>query len=283
MTETTRTTIDPATGESVAVVGARGKTGRAISSALKDRAVPIIPIGRGEMMNPVEALKGCRAAYLMAPNLHPDERDFISILLGACREAGVDRVVYHSVAAPYAPDMPHHVAKAASEDLVRRSGLQWSILQPCAYIDNLLPGLRGQNPHVAVPYSVDTRFGLISLADLGEIAAAVLLDDFHIGATYELGGPQQLTVRDYAAAAEQVLGRAIEIEASTPQQWVAAHRSAGADSTSGTSLDLREIEWLAAMFSYYDYHGLPCGALPAQAILGRPARSVQEVLRSELS
>lgn len=273
----------------MAVVGARGKTGRAIVSALADRRVSAVPLGRSEMADPAAALKGCRAAYLMAPNLHPYELDFISTLLEACHQAGVTRVVYHSVAAAYAPDMPHHVAKAAAENAVRRSGLQWSILQPCAYIDNLVPGLHGRNPHIDVPYSVDTRFGLISLADVGEIAAAVLLDDSHIGASYELGGPQQLTVRDYSAAAEQVLGRVVELTASTPKHWSAvqrgsaAQRRSAADLTSGAGLDLREIGWLEAMFSYYDAHGLPCGTLAAERILGRPARSVQEVLRAALS
>lgn len=283
MNKETKVSTDAAAGVTVAVVGARGKTGRAIVSALAARGVPAVPVGRGEMADLGAVLKGCRAAYLMAPNLHPNELDFISVLLGACREAGVERVVYHSVTAPHAPDMPHHVAKAAAEDLVRRSGLQWSILQPCAYIDNLLPGLREQKPHIAVPYNVDTRFGLISLADVGEVAAEVLLDEAHIGATYELGGPELLTVRDVAAAAEQVLGRTVELEVSTPKRWSLAHRNSVADSTSDTSFDLREIEWLEAMFSYYDNHGLSCGALPAQAILSRPTRSVQEVLRTELS
>ncbi|WP_231443762.1 SDR family oxidoreductase [Brevibacterium zhoupengii] len=283
MNEETKVSTDAAAGGTVAVVGARGKTGRAIVSALEARGVPAAPVGRDEMADLGAALQGCRAAYLMAPNLHTNELDFISALLEACREAGVERVVYHSVAAPYAPDMPHHVAKAAAEDLVRRSGLQWSILQPCAYIDNLLPGLRGQNPHIAVPYNADTRFGLISLADVGEVAAQVLLDDAHIGATYELGGPELLTVRDVAAVAEQVLGRTVELEVSTPKRWSLARRNSVADSTSDTSLDLREIEWLEAMFSYYDNHGLSCGALPAQTILSRPTRSVQEVLRTELS
>lgn len=243
-------------------------------------------------MNPVEALRGCRAAYLMAPNLHPDELDFISTLLDACRQAGVDRIVYHSVAAPYAPGMPHHVAKAAAEDLVRRSGLQWSILQPCAYIENLMPGLRDPEPHIDVAYSLDTRFGLVSLTDVGEIAAEVVLNDAHIGATYELGGPEQMTVRDYAAVAERVLNRAIKLNSSTPSQWSASQRSVAQAQAQAQApdadqprsrLDEREIEWLEAMFSYYDAHGLPCGSLPAQSILGRASRSVEEILRAALS
>ena len=286
--------INPIERSPVAVVGARGKTGRAIVSSLQSRGIPVVEIGRAELQNSAEVLRGCRAAYLMAPNLHPNELDFISTLLDDCRQAGVDRVAYHSVVAPYAPGMPHHVAKAAAEDVVRRSGLQWSILQPCAYIENLMPGLRDPEPHIDVAYSLDTRFGLISLADVGEIAAEVVLNDAHIGATYELGGPEQLTVRDYAAVAERVLNRVVELNSSTPSQWSASHRSvaqaqaqaqAQAPEAGGSRsrLDMREVEWLEAMFSYYDVHGLPCGNLPAQSILGRASRSVEEILRSALS
>lgn len=282
--------INPIERSPVAVVGARGKTGRAIVSSLQSRGIPVVAIGRAEMQNSAEALRGCRAAYLMAPNLHPDERNFIFSLIDSCHKAEVSRIVYHSVAAPYAPGMMHHVAKAAAEDVIRRSGLEWSILQPCAYIENLMMGLQDENPHIDVAYSIDTLFGLISVADVGDIAAAVLLNDSHIGATYELGGPEQLTIRDYAERAEQVLGRKVVVNQSTPNQWSAAQRSAtqaagqAVDSdASGSYLDMREIEWLEAMFSYYDAHGLPCGPFPAQNILGRVSRSVEEILRAALS
>jgi uncharacterized protein YbjT (DUF2867 family) len=131
--------------------------------------------------------------------------------------------------------MPHHVGKAVSEDLVRRSGLSWTILQPGAYLQNL--DLSG--PVVRVPYDVAAPFGFLDLADLGAAAARVLLEDGHAGATYELAS-RQATVRQLAGEA-----------------GFAAEKVA----------DPGTHPWLTAMFGYYDEHGLPVGTLTLQALL----------------
>jgi NAD(P)H dehydrogenase (quinone) len=211
----------------VAVFAGRGKTGRAVAAALPEAQ----PLGR----EPWD-LAGCDAAYLIAPNLHPDEPAYVAAALAALTDAGIGRVVYHSVASPYVPEMPHHVGKAASEDLVRRSGLAWTILQPGAYLQNL--DLSGP---VRVPYDVHVPFGFLDLADLGAAAAVVLLEDGHIGATYELA-TRLTTVAALAA------------EAGVPAEQVA---------------DPGGHPWLQAMFAYYDVHGLPVGTLPLRALLGR--------------
>src|SRR3954452_16348175 len=112
----------------IAVIGGHGKTGRAVCAAVPGA----VPLGRADWHDLPAALAGCDAAYLIAPNLHPDEPGYIAAALDAARAAGVTRIVHHSVASPYAPDMPHHLGKARAEDLVRRSGLAWTILQPGA-------------------------------------------------------------------------------------------------------------------------------------------------------
>jgi uncharacterized protein YbjT (DUF2867 family) len=230
----------------VAVVGGHGKTGRAVCAALAARGAEAAPLGRADWRGAeglAGALRGSAAAYLVAPNLHPDEPGYVAAALAALATAGVPRVVYHSVAAPYVPAMPHHLGKAVAEDLVRRSGLAWTVLQPGAYVQNLDLG----GP-VAVPYSVDTVFGFLDLADLGAAAATVLLDDGHAGATYELASTVA-TVRQLAA-----------------RHGVPAERS---ETWTGEGLDERERAWLRAMFAYYDEHGLPAGTLPLTALLSR--------------
>ena len=220
----------------VAVVGGHGKTGRAVCAALADVGVEAVPLGRDDWPDLAVAVGGCSAAYLVAPNLHPDEPAYVAAALAALTAAGVPRVVYHSVASPYAPAMPHHLGKAVSEDLVRRSGLAWTILQPGAYLQNLDLG----GP-LEVPYSPDVPFGFLDLADLGRAAARVLAEDGHVGATYELA-TRAATVRDLAAEA---------------------------------GVDVRQVAdpgthpWLSAMFAYYDAHGLPVGTRVLDTLMGR--------------
>ena len=218
----------------IAVVGGHGKTGRAVCDALAARDVAALPLGRAAWPDLAAAAAGCEAAYVIAPNLHPDEPSYVTRVLCGLADAGVGRVVYHSVASPYVPAMPHHVGKAVSEDLVRRSGLDWTILQPGAYLQNL--DLTGP---LEVPYSPDVRFGLLDLADLGRAAATVLTREGHVGATYELA-TRAATVRELAGEA---------------------------------GVEVRQVPdpgthpWLSAMFAYYDQHGLPVGTQVLAALL----------------
>ena len=132
--------------------------------------------------------------------------------------------------------LQHHLGKAASEDLVRRSGLTWTILQPGAYLQNL--DLSGP---LDLPYSPDVAFGFLDLADLGRAAAVVLTDDGHEGATYELA-TRVATVRELASEAD-VEVRQVPDPGTHP--------------------------WLSAMFAYYEDHGLPVGTTVLAALLGR--------------
>lgn len=243
----------------VAVLGGSGKTGRAVGAALAQEGVATRPLGRAAFADLPAALAGADAVHVIAPNLHPDEPGYVSAVLAAAQQVGVGRLVYHSVASPYVPAMPHHLGKAVSEDLVRRSGLEWTILQPCAYTQNLLPALRAgeESGVLEVPYAVDQPFGMVDLLDVAAATAVVLTRPDHVGATYELGGPALVTVADVAAAAGLTARRV-----PAPQD---VH------------------PWLQAMFDYYDDHGLPTGGVPLGALLGRAPASLGEVLSRELA
>ena len=225
----------------VAVVGGNGKTGRAVAAALATRGVDVVPTGRADWDRLGAAVRGCDAAYVIAPNMHPDEPAYVAGALAALRDVGVRRVAHHSVASPYAPAMPHHLGKAVAEDVVRRSGLAWTILQPGAYLQNL-----DLTRTVRLPYSPDAPFGFADLADVAEVAALVLTEPGHEGATYELA-TRRATVAELAAEA----GVDVVVEPQTGEPTT------------------REETWLRAMFAYYDRHGLPVGTRVMNALLGR--------------
>jgi uncharacterized protein YbjT (DUF2867 family) len=240
---------------------------------LETRGIPVRRIGRTNWPRLAETLRGCDAVYLIAPNMHPDEPALVRDVLDAARTADVDRLVYHSVAAPFCPQMPHHLGKARSEDLVRRSGMRWTILQPCAYLQNLTGAVAGGADEIRVPYDVDALFGLVDLHDVGEAAAAAPTDDRHVGATYEVGGPALVSVRDVAAVAGQVLARPVRTVRIDEATWL----------HSVPHLDEHCRDTFLAMFRYYDEHGLPTGGLSTAALLGRPASDLASSLRRELT
>lgn len=258
----------------IAVVGASGKTGRALTTALEAAGASVAGIGRRQWGDLVGAMEGCAAVSVIAPNFHPDEPAYVGEVLAAAERAGVGRVVYHSVAAPYVPAMPHHLAKAKAEDVVRRSSAAWTIVQPCAYVQNLVPLLRSDSDVLEVPYAVDRPFGLVDLADVAEATAGILLDDGHVGATYELGGPALVSVADVARQAGEVLGRTIEPRRLDPAAW--------ADGP-GADVGALEREGLLAMYRYYDQHGLPAGGGVLRALLGGRSTTLRESLARDLA
>jgi len=263
----------------VAVLAAGGKTARAVLATLARRGVParaatrkVADLDTGAGL--AETLAGCAAVWLAVPNLHPDEPGLVARVLAAAHAAGVPRIVYHSVAWPYAPAMPHHLAKAQAEDAVRRSGLSFTILQPCVYAQNLLPQLA--SGHLVVPYSLDARFAFVDLDDVAAATAAVLADSagpadgavlaagsVHDGATYELGGPEPLSVREVAALA------GVTAEEITPAVWAAGP---------GAGLPAGVRRGLLAMFASYNRYGFPAGHAVLEMLIGRPATPVRNLL-----
>ncbi|WP_237248800.1 SDR family oxidoreductase [Spelaeicoccus albus] len=249
----------------MAVTGARGKTGRAIIRAVRDAGLDACAAPRPYRFPPVDAV------YFIAPNLHPDEPGLVEDALEAARAAGVGRFVYHSVAWPYCPEMPHHLAKAEAERLVRASGLDWTILQPCAYFQNFAGVIGGDTHAIELPYSPDSRFAFIDLDDVAAVAAGMLADGTgrHRNATYELGGPEALSVAELAAACGAHYGVPVDIRRVHPPAGDEA-----ADQADGPGPGSR----LAAMFEFYDTTGFAIGGGVAGWLLGRPAHALADLL-----
>jgi NAD(P)H dehydrogenase (quinone) len=291
----------------VAVVGASGKTGRAVSAALLRRGVPVRGLVRrpgrwlglglvadaaqasGAAPARVEAVAdldtgdglraafaGCAAVYLMAPNVHPDEPALIGRALGAARDAGVGHVVLHSVLHPYESALPHHMGKAVAEELVRASGLSWTVLQPCAYAQNLTAGLPAalDAGRLEVPYRGDAPFTLVDLDDVGEVAATVLSEPGHEAASYELCGPDAVTVADVAAEASRITGRDLVVARTDPDAWLTGP---------GAGLPEYARRALHAMFVAYDTRGLVGGRRTLPWLLGRPSTPVTAVVERVLT
>ncbi|GAA3386638.1 SDR family oxidoreductase [Cryptosporangium minutisporangium] len=261
----------------IAVTGAAGKTGRAVLAALAELGVPtralvrpgrpgstsaVADLGATETVTAdladasqvAAALSGASAAYVIAPNVHPDEPSLVANVLAA----GVPRVVYHSVLHPSVEAMPHHWAKARVEEALLASDLDWTVLQPCAYAQNLrVPA----DAVLRVPYSVDARFAFVDLLDVAAVAASVLTEPGHSYASYQLAGPELLSVADAAV----LLG--VRAERQNINEWYL-----------DTPLRGYARDALGAMFAYYDEHGLVGNPRVITALLGRAPTAVADVL-----
>jgi uncharacterized protein YbjT (DUF2867 family) len=260
----------------VVVVGATGKTGRAVAAALVARRVPVraaVRPGREPAApagtTPVAvdlvtgvgleaALEGARAAYHLAPNMHPDEVGMARWVADVAGATDLPRLVFHSVLHPEDVRMPHHRRKAEAEVVLREArGDLVTVLRPAAYHQNLVgPARAGM---LSVPYSLDAPFTNVDLDDVAQVAADALLGA-HPGATLALAGPQVLTTRQMTEEAAAALGRPVSDRQVTVAQWLAGP---------GAGLDEQARHDLAAMFTAYDHGGLVGDSSVLAGLLGR--------------
>jgi uncharacterized protein YbjT (DUF2867 family) len=263
----------------IAVVGAGGKTGRAVVNGLRSRSNSVRPLVRrpcgldGEVVmdlldsySVAAALEGVDTVYHMAPNMHPAEFEIGLRVITVAREAGVKRIVYHSVLHPQLESMPHHWDKLRVEEALMNSRLRWTILQPAPYAQNFT---RPPDGVLRIAYRADAPFSFVDLMDVAEAAAIVLsVGDFDCG-TYELAGPAVMTVADIAQ------GLGLRVESVVPKVWGREALSRGMSSQAVTRL--------MSMFEHYDAHGLVGNPSALAMILGRHPTNALDALLRDLS
>jgi NAD(P)H dehydrogenase (quinone) len=278
----------------ILVTGAAGKTGKAVVEALakKDASVRVM-VRRGEHFAALKAVgaaqcviasfedeealrraaDGVRAVYHICPNVSREEVTFARAVAAAAQTRGAKRFVYHSVLHPQIEAMPHHWQKMRAEEMLLATGLDLTILQPTAYMQNILgafPGIVAEG-EFRVPYPVTTRLSLVDLQDVAEAAALVLTTDGHSGAAYELAGTEPLSQVEVAAAIGVALNRPVRAEAETVKSWQARVRAGG--------MGDYECATLAAMFRYYAAHGLIGNSHVLTSLLGRTPNGLAAFLR----
>jgi uncharacterized protein YbjT (DUF2867 family) len=277
----------------ILVTGAAGKTGKAVIKALAargasaralirrpERAAELKALGAAEIsiggFDDAAALSraatGVDAIYHICPNVSRDELTFAQAVAAAARAHNVGRFVFHSVLHPQIEAMPHHWQKMRVEEFLFTAGFDLTVLQPTAYMQNILGAWRAiaDDRVFRVPYPVGTRLSLADLDDVAEAAALVLTTTGHGGATYELVGTPPLSQTEVAAALSTALGREVRAEAETVEAWDVRARAAG--------MGEQERTTLAAMFRYYASHGLIGNPNTLHHLLGRPPNDLARFL-----
>jgi NAD(P)H dehydrogenase (quinone) len=139
------------------------------------------------------------------------------------QRAGVSRIVYTS--APAADDTtlvlaPEH---AATERVIRASGLPFTFLRNGWYDENYVAAFdQAKATGVVVGNAGDGRVASAPRADYAEAAAVVLSTDGHDDAVYELSGDVAWTLDDLAATFGDVLGREVSYQRLSAEQHRAA-------------------------------------------------------------
>ena len=165
------------------------------------------------------AFEGGTKLFLLGPGSPTQVADQHNAI-EAAKAAGITHVVRSSAfVSDTESTVPLGRWHGQTDEELRRSGLKWTILQPEAFMQNLL-GSVGTIKQQGAIYgtSKDGKIAMIDARDIARVAAHALVDSEHEGKTYVLTGPEAV---DYAQVAEtfsHVLGRPVKYVDLPPEQ-----------------------------------------------------------------
>ncbi len=217
--------------ENILVIGGTGKTGRGVAENLIALGHNVRVVGRKttpafDWDNPETyeaALKDMDRAYVVYyPDLAvPGAKEAISALTEKALKAGLDKMVLLSGKGETEAEV--------CEDIVANSGLNYTTVRASwfnqnfsegAFIDYILAGhMALPMPEASIPYT-DTK-------DISDVVTKVLLDDTYNGETVTVTGPRKLTFDEVAEIISDKLGRKIQYQPISMEEFKTGLTEAG--------------------------------------------------------
>ncbi|MFI6387908.1 DsbA family protein [Nonomuraea sp. NPDC050540] len=206
----------------ILVTGATGKVGGQVVAQLREQGVEARALTRdpkrsgevyGDLADPATldaALDGVDKVFLVWPTLSADER--AAEVLKKITER-VRRVVYLSSLGAEEGADPVNASHHMIEGLIRESGVEWTFVRGGGFAGNDLGWVAGirDDGVVREPFGGWAR-SLVHEADLAAVGVRALLDDDHVGAAYDVTGPEAQTQQERVEIIGEVIGRPLRFE-----------------------------------------------------------------------
>lgn len=272
----------------VLVVGAAGKFAGLVVPALRRRDVAVRALVRDEARAAVaralgateiaigdlrdaaslaEATRGVDGVFHIGPAFAADEAAMGVALVEAAQRSGVRKFVFSSVIQPTNIRLANHASKIAVEDALYSSRLEYTILHPANFMQNI--GLAWASIRddgcFAEPFPNDTRIARVDYRDVAETAAIALTQDRLAFATLELCAGMYSRL-DVVAALSEALGAPVAALQPGFDEWAAHARLPYGEA---------QLQLLAKVMEHYQAYGLGGNSLALRAALGREPRSLR--------
>ena len=234
-----------------AVVGATGNTGRAVVKELKGLGEnPVCVVRNADKAREVlgadtktaiaelddragleKALQGAKRVFIVTGHNPKSDVQQINVI-DAAKAAGAEYIVKVSggrdVVGPNVESV-NGQAHYKIEEHLKKSGLQWCILSPGLFMQNVLGQAANikNDGKIIQPWPKDLPVALIDVRDTGALGARVLRDPGkHAGKLYSFSGVST-TFGDFANVIGEVLGKPISYVPITLEQAEAGMTSRG--------------------------------------------------------
>ena len=215
----------------ILLTGATGKTGSATAKALNERGIKFRALIRNEEKREgIESLGGeviigsienkeavdqsmvdVETALILLPNSE-NQLSLEKQLVDSAKQAGANRVVKMS-SIEATPDATSPIPRLhlESEEYIKQSGLNWTMVKPNFYMQNLLASaatIKDQGK-IFLPMG-EGKTGMIDTTDVGKVLAKVLSEDGHESMNHEITGPEILSFFEVAEIFTQGLGKQVD-------------------------------------------------------------------------
>lgn len=219
------------------------------------------------------------------------EREIGYAIIKAAIAAKVEHVVFSTLLHPIISDLLQHQTKRDVEERLVSSPVNWTILQPCDYMQTLVPPSTFATGELPVAYGLGRRHSTVDLRDVAEVATKVLLEGTpHYFARYELCGlPQAFDADELADMVAQVCGRPVRVKSVSGPAFMriwaqedgppigSAH---GLDDPDGRAFARRVLVAIEDWYGSHDYLGNPN---VLTWLLGRKPRSINDYLTDQFA
>lgn len=276
----------------VLVVGATGKFASLVVPELLRRKVAIRALVRdaaraavarslgasevaiGDLRNIhslAEATRGVDGIFHIGPAFTADEAAMGVALVAAAQRNGVRKFVFSSVIQPTNTRLANHASKIPVEDALYASRLEYTILHPANFMQNIglaWPYIRDHSCF-GEPFPNDARIARVDYRDVAEVAAIALTEDRLAFATLELCAGM-FDRMDIVAALSDALGYPVTARQPEFSAWAANARLPYGD---------EQIVLLSKVFDHYRAVGLGGNSLALTAALEREPRSLRAYIK----
>ena len=201
-----------------------------------ERGCEVVTADMDDAASLTAAFEGTQGVFILPPSEFdpspefPEARAVIDAVRGALLSAAPGKVVCLSTIGAQATETNLLTQRTLMEQALRDLPMPVAFLRPGWFMENaawdVAPARdKGMIPSFLQP--LDKAVPMVATADVGRVAAQLLLQTWRGVRVVELEGPQRVSPNDLAEAFAQVLGRPVGAEVVPRETWDALFRSQG--------------------------------------------------------
>ncbi len=262
----------------ILVTGANGNLGGAVVRALDGGTATVIAAGthpeamqmpKGVEIRKIEyvrpetveaALKDVDSLFLVAPPLDPEAPAKLNPVIDRAKTAGVRHIVFNSA---LGVDQNDAAPLRVIEKYLMASGLGYTILRPNFFMENFSAGFLAPMIAQGGIYLAagDAGTSFISIEDIAAVAAAAFEKE-HLGAEYNLTGPEALDHDKVAGIISEISGRRIQYHALSEEAMLQGARDQG--------MPEGAVQYMGILYGAVRSGWLAAVTTDVESVLGRP-------------